>query len=214
MTNSPDAVLEQLLWRYAVKKFDSTRKIAPDLWAKLEDAALLSPSSYGLQPWKIVVVTDPAVRAQLRPAAWNQAQIVDASHLVVFCVKKGMGAADAQRLIERTAAVRGVPVESLLGYRDMIAGSFGRNTPEANDAWMSRQVYIALGVFLSAAAMMGVDACPMEGFQPDKYDEILKLKERGYGSLVLAAAGYRAADDGYASAPKVRYPKAEVIEWV
>lgn len=211
---SPDALLAQLRWRYATKKFDPARKIPADLWERLEDALILAPSSYGLQPWKFVVVTDPAVRAKLHPFAWNQSQILDASHLVVFCVKKGMGPVDADRLIRRTAEVRGVPVESLEAYKGMMLGSFSTQSTEAVDTWMTRQVYISLGVFLASAAVLGVDACPMEGFQPQKFDEVLGLTAKGYGSVVLAAAGYRTADDKYGQAAKVRYPKSEVIEHV
>lgn len=209
-----DDVLAQLKWRYATKRFDLARKIPGDLWARLEEALTLSPSSYGLQPWKFFVVTDPAVRAKLAPVAWNQAQITTASHLVVFAVRKNMGAADAQRLAARTAEVRGVPVESVEAYKNMVAGAFSRLAPEQIDAWMARQVYIALGVFLTTAAMLGVDACPMEGFQPEKFDEILGLMEKGYGSVVLAAAGYRSPDDKNATLEKVRYPKDEVIEHI
>jgi len=211
---TPDALLEQLHWRYATKKFDPAKKIPAGLWEKLEDVLTLAPSSYGLQPWKFVVVTDPAVRAKLHPVAWNQPQILDASHLVVFAVKKGVGPADADRLVRRVAEVRGVPVESLEAYKGMMLGSFGRQTTEQVDAWMTRQVYISLGTFLTAAAALGVDACPMEGFQPEKFDEILGLPAKGYGSVVLAAAGYRSPADKYAEAKKVRYPKAEVIEHV
>lgn len=210
---TPADAVTALNRRYAVKKFDPARTIPPDTWAELEEALRLSPSSYGLQPWKFVVVTDPTVRRLLRPAAWDQSQITDASHLVVFCVKKGMGPADADRLVRRIAQVRGVPVESLDGYKGMMSRSLSKPASEV-DPWMTHQVYIALGVFLATAAVVGVDACPMEGFQPDQFDQLLGLSARGYGSVVLAAAGYRAADDPYAKLAKVRYEPAEVIERV
>lgn len=211
---SADTVLGQLGWRYATKKFDAAKKIPSAVWDQLEEALRLAPSSYGLQPWKFFVVTDPAVRAKLHPAAWNQAQILDASHLVVFAVKKGMGPADAERLVKRVAEVRGVPVESLDGYKGMMAGSLSGKPTEEVDHWMTRQVYIALGVFLSAAALIGVDACPMEGFQPALFDEILGLPAKGYGSVVLATAGYRSPADNYAAAKKVRYKREDVIEHI
>lgn len=209
-----DVVLGQLKWRYAVKQFDASKKIPAETWAKLEEALVLSPSSYGLQPWKFFVVTNPEVRAKLAPVSWNQPQITQASHLVVFAVKKGMGAADAERLIKRTAEVRGIPVESLDGYKGRMTGSFSRLSPEVIDAWMSKQVMIALGVFLTSAALLGIDACPMEGFMPAKYDEILGLTAKGYGSVVIATAGYRSADDKYGDLAKVRYPASEVIEHI
>lgn len=210
----PEIVLSRLNWRYATKRFDPTKKIPAEIWARLEDALVLSPSSYGLQPWKFFVVNDPAIRAKLLPATWGQTQIVDASHLVVLCVKKKIGPADAERLIARTADVRGVQAESLDPYKKMMVGTLSRTSPEAIHEWMSRQVFIALGQFMTACAMVGVDTCPMEGFLPEKYDEILKLPERGYHSIVLATAGYRAADDKNASLKKVRFEKSEMIEQI
>jgi len=207
---TPDAALAQLHWRYATKKFDPTRTIPAEVWAVLEQALVLAPSSVGLQPWKFVVVTDPAVRKTLQPAAYGQAQIVDASHLVVICGKAPPTAADADRHVARTAEVRGVPVEALAGFRKMVVGAAGK-PPEEAAAWAARQAYLALGMFLTTAAMIGVDACPMEGFDPPKFDEILGLKAHGVAALALVAAGYRAADDKYAGVPKVRLPVEEVV---
>jgi nitroreductase len=207
-----DDVMTQLRWRYACKKFDPAKKIPAETWSRLEDALVLSPSSYGLQPWKFFSVVDPATREKLLPFSWGQKQVVDASHLVVFAVKASVGAPEAEKLVALSAATRGIPASALDGYKNMMIGSLTRSTPEQVRDWMSRQVFIALGVFLSTAAMLGVDACPMEGFQPDKYDEILGLPAKGYHSVVLATAGYRAADDAYANLGKVRYPKAELFE--
>ena len=207
---TPDAALAQLHWRYATKKFDPTRTIPAEVWAVLEQALVLAPSSVGLQPWKFVVVTDPAVRTTLQPAAYGQAQIVDASHLVVICGKAPPTATDADRHVARTAEVRGVPVEALAGFRKMVVGAAGK-PPEEAAAWAARQAYLALGMFLTTAAMIGVDACPMEGFDPPKFDEILGLKAHGVAALALVAAGYRAADDKYAGVPKVRLPVGEVV---
>ncbi len=209
-----DDVLAQLRWRYACKKFDPAKKIPAGTWSQLEDSLVLSPSSYGLQPWKFFNVVDPAIREQLLPCTWGQKQVVDASHLVVFAVKADVGAAEAEKLIQAVSAIRGIPLAALDGYKNMMVGSLTRSTPEQVRAWMSHQVFIALGVFLSAAAMLGVDTCPMEGFQPEKYDEILGLPAKGYHSIVLATAGYRAADDANAALKKVRYPKSELIETI
>lgn len=211
---SPDAALAALNWRYAVKKFDPSKKIPAATWAALEQALVLSPSSYGLQPWKFFVVDTPAVREQLLPHSWGQRQIVDADKLVVFALKKDMAPADADRLIARTVQLRGIPAEKLEGYRQMMAGSLSRTPPDQLDVWMSRQVFIALGVFLTTAAVLGVDACPMEGFVPEKYDEVLGLTAKGYAARVVATAGYRAADDHYAGLPKVRYEVSELVERV
>ena len=211
---APDAVLAQLNWRYATKKFDPAKTIAPDLWAKLEQAVVLSPSSYGLQPWTFVVVTDPAVRKQLQAVGYNQPQIVDASHLVVFCAKKPPTAADVDAHVARTAAVRGTTPDALDGFRQMMLGALSRMTPEAATEWAAKQCYLALGVFLSGAAMMGVDACPMEGFQSPEFDKILGLGAKGCRSVVIATAGYRAADDRAAGQPKSRFEVNSVVERV
>ncbi len=207
---NPEALLKGLRARYATKKFDPKRKISAAVWDALEESLVLSPSSYGLQPWKFFVVDDPALRAKLKPASWNQSQITDADRLVVFAARKDLGPADVERFIARLGAVRKTPVEKLGDYKQMMLGSMSK-PKEHLLAWASRQVYIALGTFLSAAAALGVDACPMEGFDPAKYDEILGLSEKGYTAVVLAAAGYRADDDGYATAPKVRFDRADVV---
>ena len=187
-----ETILKQFAWRYATKKFDPARKIAPDTWAALEKATMLAPSSYGLQPWKFIVVTDPTVRAKLKGVSWNQPQITDASHLVVFARRSELNAADVQRWIDRIAEVRNAPHAALAGFRDMMLGSVASPaaTPGGGfETWISRQCYIALGFFLAAAAMLGVDACPMEGFDPAQYDQILGLPAMGYKATVLATAG-------------------------
>ena len=210
----PDTVLTQLGWRYATKKFDPAKKIAPELWAKLEQAPVLSPSSYGIQPWKFVVVTDPEVRTRLHAVSYKQPQVLDASHLVVFAAKNPPTPADIDAYVARTAEVRGTTVEALEGFKQMMLGSLSRMDAAQAQRWAAKQTYIALGVFLSAAAMMGVDACPMEGFQADQYDEILGLKARGLGSVVIATAGYRSSEDTNASLPKVRFAVDDVIEHI
>jgi nitroreductase len=210
----PDTVLAQLKWRYATKKFDPTKKIAPDLWAKIELAAIHAPSSFGLQPWKFIVVTDPEVRKKLHPASYNQPQILDASHLVVFAAKNPPTPADVETYIARTAEVRQAAVENLEGFKQSMLGSLSRMDAAQAHRWAARQTYIALGVFLASAAMMGVDACPMEGFQPEQYDEILDLKAKGLGSVVIATVGYRSNEDKIAHLPKVRFDPKDVIEHV
>jgi nitroreductase len=207
-----DQLLKQLNWRYATKQFDASRKISADDWTALEEALLLTPSSYGLQPWKFIVVTDAALRERLVDASWGQSQVADASHLVVFAIKRNLTEQDVEKYIERIAEVRGVPRESLAGFRDMMVGSILKGMDESQrKAWASRQAYIALGNFLNSAALLGIDACPMEGIEPEKYDQILGLDRRGLNAVVVAAAGYRQADDSYASLKKVRFPKEQVL---
>jgi nitroreductase len=205
-TISIDVLLERLNWRYATKKFDAARKIPAATWAALEQGLVLSPSSIGLQPWKFVIITDRATRETLQPVAYGQSQILDASHLVVFAVKKDLDAAHVDRHVKRAAKVQNVSEESLEGLRQMSLQTLPRGFE-----WSARQAYIALGDFLTSAAMLGVDACPMEGFVPEEFDKILGLDQLGYKSVVMAAAGYRAADDSAAGRPKVRFPAEEVL---
>lgn len=205
-------LLDQLNWRYATKQFDPQRKISAQEWATLEDALQLSPSSGGLQPWKFVVVTDPAVRAKLLPASYGQVQITDASHLVVFAAKKNFNEADVDAHIKHTAEVRGVPPASLAPYREILVGGIVKSLDEpARAAWARNQAYIALGNLLTSAAILGIDACPMEGFNRAQYDEILGLSAQGLASAVIATLGYRSPADKYATAPKVRFPKNEIF---
>jgi len=203
-------LLHVLNARYAVKKFDSTRQIPGDVWNTLEEALILSPSSYGLQPWKFIVVTDPGVREELAPHAWNQPQITTCSHLVVFCARRELDGDDVEKLIAATAQKRGIAASDLHGYSSMIGSSISNLSPENLLSWNQKQVYVALEQFLLSCALLGVDACPMEGFSNAKFDEILGLY--GVTSTVLATAGYRASDDKYADLAKVRYDKDELIE--
>ncbi len=209
---SNETALRQLQWRYAVKKFDTTKKIPAEDWHTLQQSLVLAPSSFGLQPWRFFVVADPEMRSKLLPFTWGQSQVVEASHLVVFAIKKGFGLEDVERHIARTAEVRGIPVEALAGFKKRMVGSLVPPPPDFDlRVWATHQVYIALGVFMTAAAMLGIDTCPMEGFQPVKYDELLDLPSRGYASAVLCAAGYRAADDTAARMPKVRFRMEDVV---
>ena len=208
----PDELVRQLGWRYATKKFDPARKIPAEYWNALEQALVLTPSSFGLQPWKFIVVSDPVLRERLKPASWNQSQVVDASHLVAFAYKKDLSPADVDRYTRHIAAVRGVPERSLESYKQRMVSFVGRAGQGLDiNAWATCQLYIALGTFLTAAALLGIDACPMEGIEPQKYDQILDLGPLGYKTAFVATAGYRAEDDAYARLDKVRYPSSEVL---
>jgi nitroreductase len=152
------------------------------------------------------------VRAKLLPASYGQVQITDASHLVVFAAKKNFSEADVDAFIRHSAATRGIPVESLAAYRDMLVGGIVKSMDEpAREAWARNQAYIALGNLLTSAALLGIDACPMEGFDRAQYDEILGLNSQGLASAVIATVGYRASTDKYANAPKVRFSKEQVF---
>lgn len=213
MPTSPNELLTQLRWRYATKRFDATKAIPADTWSALEQALLLAPSSFGLQPWKFVVVTTPALKQQLRAASWGQAQVTDASHYVVFAGLRTTTVEDVDRFLQCQSQVRGTPLESTAGYRKVLVDFLAKGWASKDlAAWNARQGYIALGQFMAAAAMIGVDTCPMEGIDMAAYDRILGLDGSRYTTLCGCAAGYRASDDKYATAPKVRFPLGEVIE--
>ena len=208
-----DLLLNQLRWRYATKQFDPAKKIPSETWSTLEEALRLSPSSYGLQPWKFVVISDQALKAQLPAISWDQPQARDCSHYVVFAVKKGLDQAWVDRYVAQISAERGVPAEKLDVFRSMMLGSIEQAKQGGTlDNWQTHQVYIALGTFLFAAAMLGVDACPMEGISRPDFDKLLGLDAAGFESVCGAAAGYRLESDPTAHLAKVRFPAAEVID--
>lgn len=201
-----------LQWRYATKKFDPTKKLTPDQLKTVTESLRLAPSSYGLQPWKFLVITDAALRETLKAHSWNQAQVTDASHLIVILAKDDMDEAYIGTFIDEIAKARGVAKETLQGYFEMMKGGIlGRSNAE-KQAWMDKQAYIAMGQCMAVCAYEGIDTCPMEGFDKAKYDEILNLKGSGFHTVLVLPVGFRAADDGYASAAKVRKNAEEVIE--
>ncbi len=207
---SSETLLDALRWRYATKQFDPSRKLSEAQIKTLEETLVLTPSSFGLQPWRFEFVTDAAIRAELLPHAWGQKQIVDASLLVVLTARREIDEPYLDGFIEDTARTRGHPVSAIAGYRDMIAG-FARQLSGQHLAWNTRQVYIALGQLMTAAALMGIDACPMEGISPPDFDRILGLSDTPYATVVACPIGFRHADDKYAHAKKVRFPASAVI---
>ena len=212
MPISAQELLAAQRWRYATKSFDAARQIPAEQWQALEETLVLTPSSYGLQPWKFLVIQDPALCQQLRPHSWNQSQITDCSHLVVLLAKRTITAADADRFVGSIAAARGQELSALATYRDMIQVDLidGPRAAEI-ERWASNQLYIALGNLMTSAALLGIDTCAIEGFSPAEYDRILGLEAGDYRSRVVCACGYRSADDKYASLAKVRYPLSELI---
>lgn len=207
-----NTLLTQLNWRYATKAFDPEKQITDTDWGALEQALTLTPSSYGTQPYRFVVITDPATREKLVSLSWNQRQPADCSHYVVFAARERNTEADMDRYMALIAETRGLPVESQAGFKkmlmaDIVNGPRGQQSLE----WATRQAYIALGNFMTAAALLGIDTCPMEGINPAKYDEVLGLPAMGFRTVVACAAGYRANGDKYATLPKVRFPASELI---
>jgi len=215
MSNQTTQLLNSLEWRYATKVFDATKKIPADIWQALEQALVLTPTSYGLQPYRFLVVENPAKRAELLPHSWGQKQVLDCSHFVVLTARTEMTEADVDKLIQRTVELRQLPANSLDAYRgmmlsDVVNGPRGKVAHE----WAARQCYIALGNLMTCAALLEVDACPMEGLVPAEYDRILNLAGTGYATVVACALGYRAAADRYASLAKVRYDATELVRTI
>lgn len=202
-------IIEKLNWRYATKQFDSNKIIDPTTWQALEQSLVLTPSSFGLQPWKFIVVTSAELKQALLPHSWNQAQVTDCSHFVVFCAKENIKDQDIDHFLNSTIAARGGTREDLVAYENMMKGFLANMDDAAQLAWAKNQAYIALGQLMNVAAMLEVDACPMEGISPADFDQILELE--GYKTVVACALGYRNAEDKYAELAKVRYNAAEVI---
>lgn len=206
-------IIDALQWRYATKKFDATKKLTDAQLKDLLEALRLTPTSYGLQPYKFIVITDPALREKMKAVSWNQTQVTDASHLIAICTMKTMDAEYVDLFIADIAKTRGVSTDSLKGYRDMMVGSITRQTPEGLADWTKRQSYIALGTLLLVAADMKIDACPMEGFDGSKIDELLGLTTTNFTVASLCPVGFRASDDATADMKKVRFPLEMLVEY-
>lgn len=200
-------VQEALSWRYATKKFDPTKKLTREQLDRLLESVRLAPSSFGLSPWKIVVVSNDDTRKKLKEAGYGQPQITDASHLFVFAVQRSLNNAYVDEYLKLVATERNVHIDDLKDYGSMMKDSLSQKTSGERIEWAARQAYIALGVLVTAGAVEKIDVAPMEGFNPNAVDELLGLEERGLHSVALAAVGYRSSDDQAASMPKIRFPK-------
>lgn len=204
-------LIETLKWRYATKKFDASKKISNEDLETLKEAIRLSASSYGLQPYKILIIENPELRAQLQPASWGQSQIVDASHLLVFANITDFGASEIDAFLNNIVETRQIPMETISGYGDFMKNTLTALPVDARNNWTSKQTYIALGNLLSAAAELKIDATPMEGFEADKVNEILGLKEKGLNASLIAALGYRHEEDATQHYAKVRKSNEELF---
>ena len=205
-------VIDRLNWRYATKKMDPAKAVPADKVERIVEAARLAPTSSGLQPYEIVVVKDPAVRARIQPVAWNQAQITDGSHLLVFAAWDNYTAERINHMFDLTNQIRGFENEGWENYRKMLLSTYPQREAEANYQHAARQAYIGVGAALIAAAFEEVDATPMEGFDPVALDEILGLKDRGLRSVVIIPLGYRQEDgDWLVNLEKVRRPTDQFV---
>lgn len=205
------SLIEDLKWRYAAKKYDTTKKISDEDLETLQEAIQLTATSYGLQLFNVINVEDAETRKALQPASWGQSQIVDASHLFVFAIPTEVTGEMIEGFAKLMADTRGIPVEALDGMVDFMKGKIGAFTKEQQQVWLSKQTYIALGNVMAMAAELKIDGTPMEGFEPNIYDEILDLKNQGLTSTVVMALGYRSEEDDNQNAKKVRRPISELF---
>lgn len=208
------AFIENQNWRYATKKFNSEKKISKSDLEILKEAIQLSSSSYGLQPYKVLIIENEEIRKQLQPASWGQSQITDASHLLVFASETNVDAEYITRFAENMAKTRNIPFDSVKGYADFMIGNITTLTPEKQLIWAQKQAYLALGNLLNAAAELKIDVTPMEGFLPEQYNEILGLTEKGLHATLVATIGYRHDEDDTQHYAKVRKPITELFETI
>jgi nitroreductase/dihydropteridine reductase len=203
----PEEITKALAWRFAARVFDSNKKISDEDLQAILESGRLAPSSFGIEPWKFIVVKNPEVRAKLRVAGYDQAKITDASALVIIAQRT-----DAENLstelIERTAAAQGKTVEDLAGLKAMVDGAVSRNTANQSQIWLKSQTYIPLGMMIETASLLGIDNGPMEGFDKGQVDEILGLKDKNLTISTMLALGYR----GEEAWPKTRRAYDEVVE--
>jgi nitroreductase / dihydropteridine reductase len=204
-------IIEDLNWRYACKKFDPTKKLTDEQLNCLQEALRMTPSSYGVQPWKFLLVNNTDLREKMVEAAYNQRQVADASHVFVLCRPKNIDEKIIDSYLQDIIRVRGGDLEGLAGFRSMLM-KVVEKPDEVKIAWAKNQIYIALGNLMTVCAAMRIDATPMEGFSPTKIDEILGLDQKGLKSVLLCPVGFRAADDKYISIKKVRYQLKDVLE--
>lgn len=204
-------ILEKLQWRYATKKFDRNKDLSEEKLQILKESFNLTATSYGLQPLKMVVISNPELKEKLVPLTMQQAQVNDASHVLVLCTETEMNSDFIEKHFIRVEATRNTPKEILEPFEDYLKVTFSEKEPETIKQWMSKQAYLAMGNLLTVCAMEDIDACPIEGFEPDKYDELLELDKLGLQSVLVLAVGYRAEDDFFASLAKVRRGVDDVI---
>lgn len=207
-------IINNLNWRYATKKFDTTRKVSSSDLEILKEAVRLSASSFGLQPYKVINVESKEVREKLRAASYGQPQVTEASNLFVFCAYLDLTSEHIDNYIKLIAETRNIDLQELKGFSDSMKNTFSNNTSEQNHVWAAHQPYIALGNLLNTCAMMNIDACPMGGIDPDKYDEILGLSKQGLRAEMIATIGYRSGEDVTGNWAKVRKPVSELFETI
>jgi nitroreductase len=206
------ALLEDLNWRYATKKYDTSKKIDQEHLDILLEAIRLSPSSYGLQPLKVVLVESKEIREKLKSHSWNQSQITDASHLMVLCSYKEMSNELIDQNAQNTEITRSLEKGQLQGFANFVKVKVNEKTVSEQAEWNARQAYIALGILMQSCAQLRIDATPMEGFEADKYNEILGLNDKNLNATLVCAIGYRSEEDSNQHLKKVRNPMNDFLE--
>jgi nitroreductase len=204
-------ILDKLNWRYATKGFDSSLKLTEEQLESLLSVIQLAPSSYGLQPYTVFVVADEEVKQKLRAAAYNQPQVTDASEILVFATYQNFTLAHVDAYASNIAKTRGIEKTAIQGFVDVMNGIVTSRSAEELKNWNAKQAYIALGVLLETAALLNIDACPMEGFDAAQFDEILGIKDKNLSTLAMVAVGHRSESDKYQELKKVRKSKEELF---
>lgn len=205
------SIIEHLQWRYATKAFDTTKKVASEKLDVIKQAFNLTATSYGLQPIKMVIVKNESLQKNLVPLAMNQPQLEQASHVLVLCIQTNIDEDFVTEYFSRVHNIRETPKNILQPFKDFLIADFEQKPQEMIEAWAVKQAYLAMGNLLTVCALEGIDACPMEGFNPNACDDLLDLKNKGLKSVLLLPIGYRAEDDMFADFKKIRKPIAESI---
>jgi nitroreductase/dihydropteridine reductase len=203
--------IQKLQWRYATKKFDTSKILSEEKINILKEAFNLTATSYGLQPLKMIAIQNKELQKQLVPLTMKQRQVADASHVLVLCVETELTSSYIEMYFNRVAALRNTPKTTLQPFETFLKDSFASKEAKEVNQWMEKQAYIAMGNLLTVCALEQIDACPIEGFEPHKYDEFLQLKEKNLHSVLVLAVGCRAEDDISANFKKVRRGVNEVI---
>lgn len=203
--------IDSLRWRYATKAFDPDKKISTEDLEQILEAGNLAPTSYGLQPYQFVVIENQELQDQLVPFSYNQNQVAEASHVIVIAARTDLDVDYVNDYAARIEAIRGLPAGAVDGYRNMMVGTVSGLSEGDKAIWNANQAYIALGMMMSAAATLGIDSCPMEGFVKEKYDDLLGLAEKNLSSVVVLPIGYRSKDDKTQFQEKVRWPLSEIV---
>lgn len=204
-------ILEDLSWRYATKQFDRSKKLSQEKIEVLKNAFNLTATSFGLQPVRLLVISDQELKDTLVQHSMGQKQVGDASHLLVFCIEKKVDTTYVKTYFDRVKAIRNTEEEILQPFQEYLMGHFKNKESTEVDLWAAKQAYLAMGNLLTVCAIEKIDACPMEGFDPFQYDAVLGLKEKSLQSVLVMPVGYRSQEDFFSELKKVRKPLSDAV---